>query len=157
MPSAKTGSRPPAARNTSLRPRSGQGRRLATVIGLLAAIQGHSLSAACVKSRHPIARFEAQDNEVREPAAGLIWERCSAGEPWQAGRCAGTIRLMSLAEARRYAAQRGLGWRLPTLCWMPSIDWGLQHLFSNAKCKESLNAGGSCSLSALSNFSFVRE
>ena len=143
MPSAKTGSRPPAARNTSLRPRSGQGRRLATVIGLLAAIQGHSLSAACVKPRHPVARFEVQDNEVREPAAGLIWERCSVGEEWKAGRCAGTIRLMSLAEARRYAAQRGPGWRLPTLdelsglvddhCQSPAID---TRIFPNVRARE---------------------
>lgn len=143
MPLAEAGSRPPAERNTPPRLRSGQSRRLATVIGLLAAIQGHSLSAACVKSRQPVARFEAQGNEVRETGSGLIWDRCSAGEHWQAGRCAGTIRLMSLAEARRYAAQRGPGWRLPTLdelsglvddhCQSPAID---TRIFPNVRARE---------------------
>ena len=143
MPSAKVGSRPTAERNTPSRPRYAQGQRLATVIGLLAAVQAGSLPAACRKPPHPVARFEAQDNEVRETGSGLIWERCSAGEHWQAGRCAGNIRLMSLAEARRYAAQRGPGWRLPTLdelsglvddrCQSPAID---TRVFPNVRARE---------------------
>ena len=143
MPLAKAGTRRPAERNSPSCPRSAQGRRLATVIGLLAAFQAGTLSAACVKPRHPVARFETHDNEVRETGAGLIWERCSAGEHWQAGRCAGNIRLMSLAEARRYAAQRGPGWRLPTLdelsglvddrCQSPAID---TRVFPNVRARE---------------------
>ena len=143
MPLAEAGSRPTAERNTPSRPRYAQGRRLATVIGLLAAVQVGSLPAACRKPPHPVARFEAQDNEVRETGSGLIWERCSAGEHWQAGRCAGAIRLMSLAEARRYAAQRGSGWRLPTLdelsglvddrCQSPAID---TRIFPNVRARE---------------------
>ena len=143
MPLAKAGSWPTAERNTPSRPRYAQGRRLATVIGLLVSIQAGSLPAACRKQPHPVARFEAQDNEVRETGSGLIWERCSAGEQWQAGRCAGTIRLMSLAEARRYAAQRGSGWRLPTpdelsglvddRCQSPAID---TRIFPNVRARE---------------------
>ena len=143
MPLAEAGTRPTAARNTPSRPRYALERRLATVIGLLAAIQAGSLPAACGKPRHPVARFETHDNEVRETGAGLIWGRCSAGEHWQAGRCAGTIRLMSLAEARRYAAQRGPGWRLPTLdelsglvddrCQSPAID---TRIFPNVRARE---------------------
>jgi hypothetical protein len=116
---------------------------MALVIGMLAAFQVGSLSAACGRQAHDMARFEAHDNEVSEPVAGLVWERCSAGEHWQAGRCAGKIRLMTLAEARRYAADLGPGWRLPTLdelsgliddrCQSPAID---SRIFPNVRARE---------------------
>ena len=143
MPLAEAGTRRPVDRSIHPVLRAVQGRRLATLLGLLVALQASSSLAACVKPRHANARFEAHDNEVREPGAGLIWDRCSAGKRWQAGRCTGTIRLMTLDEARRYAVQRGAGWRLPTLdelsglvddrCQSPAID---TRVFPNVRARE---------------------
>jgi hypothetical protein len=133
----------PVDRQSDQRRRPGPSRRLALAIGLLATLEAGSLSAACGRQSQGMGRFEAHDNEVSEPGAGLVWERCSAGEHWQAGRCTGKIRLMTLAEAWRYATDRGPGWRLPTLdelsgliddrCQSPAID---SRLFPNVRARE---------------------
>ena len=143
MPLAEAGNRRSVDRNNHPRLRAVQGRRLAILLGLLVALQAGSSLAACVKPHHANARFETHDNEVRDSRQGLIWDRCSAGEHWQAGRCDGTIRLMTLDEARRYAVQRGPGWRLPTLdelsgliddrCQSPAID---TRIFPNVRARE---------------------
>ena len=133
----------PVHRKTGQRRRLWPRRCLALAISLLATLEAGSLSAACGRRAQGMARFEAHDNEVHEPGTGLVWERCSVGEHGQAGRCTGKIRLMTLAEARRYATDRGPGWRLPTLdelsgliddrCQSPAID---SRIFPNVRARD---------------------
>jgi hypothetical protein len=94
-----------------------------------------ALARECTPARHAgMERFEPRAAEVFDRATGLLWQRCSAGQRYDApaGRCAGEARLMRHAEARAHARTLGDGWRLPSVaelrglvdkrCGVPTID-----------------------------------
>lgn len=63
-------------------------------------------------------RFIVTGGEAYDRKTGLIWQRCSAGRAWQAGRCAGQLRKLTWFDAM--ALQDGK-WRVPTQPEMQSL------------------------------------
>ena len=89
----------------------------------------------CSPAQHAgTARFEPRGAEVFDRATGLLWQRCSVGQRYEAatGRCQGKATLLRHAEARAHARSLGDGWRLPSVaelrglvdarCGVPTID-----------------------------------
>lgn len=92
---------------------------------------GAAAHAACEKNRFMLQGAYAVDRQT-----GLIWQRCTAGSDWRAGRCQGEQQAMALSEAKAAAVNQGAEWRLPTApelaslidpgCGSPAIN---QHVF----------------------------
>jgi hypothetical protein len=62
------------------------------------------------------SRFVLKSGTAYDRSTKLTWSRCSAGSKWKDGSgCVGSLRTMTLDEARGYAKKTGQGWRLPTL------------------------------------------
>jgi hypothetical protein len=59
----------------------------------------------------PAARFELKGEVAVDPAAHLIWQRCSVGQRWKDDGCVGVIRQMTWQEAKQLEKD---GWRLPS-------------------------------------------
>lgn len=79
---------------------------------------------ACAKSKPestPTSRFVLKDGEAFDQKTKLTWERCSVGTSWNGSKCVGSVRLMSLDEAKKLAGKRGGGWRVPTIEELYSI------------------------------------
>jgi hypothetical protein len=73
---------------------------------------------ACDKNKTattPSSRFTLNEGEAFDQRTNLTWSRCSVGTTWKNGKCVGTVKLMSLGEATKYAHQLGGGWRVPTI------------------------------------------
>lgn len=105
-----------------------QAFRFETIGLLLAVVIGSTLitpaSAHCtkrIKASTPTPQFIDEGSMVTDRDTRLTWDRCTAGENWKNGRCEGSIKLMSLAAAKKYAETRGGGWRVPTIEELSSI------------------------------------
>jgi hypothetical protein len=68
------------------------------------------------------------DGTVTDLRSQLMWMRCSSGQRWQAGRCAGTASALSWRDAQRVAGTLNReatafynDWRLPTLRELATI------------------------------------
>lgn len=61
----------------------------------------------------------------KDPATGLIWDRCSLGQSWDGVTCTGEAQTFSWKEAKAAAKRQTLGghsdWRLPTVSELGSI------------------------------------
>ncbi|WP_051261302.1 DUF1566 domain-containing protein [Desulfovibrio inopinatus] len=79
------------------------------------------------------SRYILNKDEAFDKATGLIWRRCSEGTSWNDSEgCIGSVKLLSLDEAKSIAKQLGNGWRVPTIdelysivdekCQQPVID-----------------------------------
>ena len=109
-----------------------QAFRFETIGLLLAVVIGSTLitpaSAHCtkrIKASTPTPQFIDEGSMVTDRDTRLTWDRCTAGENWKNGRCEGSIKLMSLAAAKKYAETRGGGWRVPTIDELASIRKGV--------------------------------
>lgn len=77
----------------------------------------------------PAGRFvDHDDGTVTDRASKLMWMRCSVGQRWQAGRCAGVPGAVTWREAQQHADDVNLDgvaqhndWRLPSLRELASI------------------------------------
>lgn len=88
----------------------------------------------------PDSRYEilGNGNEVKDKQTGLIWQRCSLGQAWDAtanngnGSCSGTASTHNWPEALTQALSLGNGYRLPNIkelqslveeaCYSPAIN-----------------------------------
>ncbi len=125
-------------RSANLRPRP-----WVPLIGLCLALCAAGAAAAqtCnyggIPATAPASRFtDNGDGTVTDKSTGLQWQRCSQGQAWSSGTCAGTATAhawqaaLQLAEAVSYAGQSD--WRLPNIkelasiveqaCYSPAID-----------------------------------
>ena len=59
----------------------------------------------------PLPRFVPHGVEVHDRKTGLTWQRCSVGQTWQDGNCAGKVARFTFRDAQR---QANGPWRLPT-------------------------------------------
>ena len=68
------------------------------------------------------ARYTYSDNgtEVTDVQAGLVWRRCSEGQIWGAGTCAGTPTGFTHEQALAYAKNQA-GWRIPNVKELSSL------------------------------------
>ena len=77
-------------------------------------------------ARYPVSLAE-DGSEVLDLATGLVWQRCSLGQVWDAQnrRCLGLARKLTwqeaLQQARALADDSGKAWRLPNLKELVSI------------------------------------
>jgi len=69
-------------------------------------------------SRYEILAGEA---EVRDIRTGLVWQRCSLGQSWNAGRCNGTASTVTWQGALQAARATGQVWRLPDIKELQSL------------------------------------
>jgi hypothetical protein len=60
-------------------------------------------------------RYLLEEELVHDIKTKLTWQRCGFGQKYTDGQCAGTLKLMTLDEAKLAARKEGKGWRLPTL------------------------------------------
>lgn len=99
---------------------------------ILLALQGMpGFSADCrddLETSTPTSRFTANDETVRDNVTTLTWTRCAVGQTWKNGSCEGSVKSMSLAEAKaQLASINHFGyagyhdWRLPLLPELASI------------------------------------
>jgi Protein of unknown function (DUF1566) len=75
------------------------------------------VSSAFCQTRFVLAAGGA---EVLDVVTGLTWRRCSAGQVYSAGTCAGTATVFSHEQALVYAKGQA-GWRLPNVKELFSI------------------------------------
>lgn len=81
---------------------------------LIAALASPSW-AGCPEATGAAPRYQTRTDTVIDQSTGLEWARCSAGLHWHAGQCEGEHDLVSLETAQALAAQKGKGWRVPTV------------------------------------------
>lgn len=69
------------------------------------------------------SRYEvlASEAEVRDSRTGLVWQRCSLGQNWSAGRCNGTASALNWQGALQAARAAGNDWRLPDIKELQSL------------------------------------
>lgn len=88
------------------------------------------IAATCLLLPSPILAqdrytFSVDGAEVTDSQTGLIWNRCSDGQIWNANICTGTastyILETALQRASAYATSTGLPWRLPSVKELSSI------------------------------------
>lgn len=80
--------------------------------------------SACSKGKPestPTSRFTLKNGEAFDQQTKLTWDRCSVGTSWNGSRCVGSVKLMSLDDAKKLANKRGGGWRVPTIEELYSI------------------------------------
>ncbi|WP_181358786.1 Lcl domain-containing protein [Pseudothauera lacus] len=80
------------------------------------------------RERVAVARFvEEFPGTVTDTVSGLMWMRCSAGQEWRDGTCAGTAARYNWERAGELAANADLGgyrdWRLPTRDELFGLVW----------------------------------
>lgn len=107
-------------------------RKLCRVIfaTLMLGLSCPSFSQSCPSTPTGV-RFSIIGPEVTDVANGLVWSRCSVGQRWVEGVCAGSATLMTHEQALQHAANLR-GWRLPNVkelssltdkrCINPAID-----------------------------------
>jgi hypothetical protein len=85
-----------------------------------------STAARVVRGRVTLAHLVPMDDEVVDTVNHLSWRRCVEGMTWQAPDCVGTPTLLywsdALAYAKGVAASTGVGWRLPNVKELQSIQ-----------------------------------
>lgn len=77
----------------------------------------------------PSERFRDNgDGTVTDVASKLMWMRCSMGQNWQSGRCAGAVGALSWGQAQQHADKVNLDgaafyndWRVPSLRELATI------------------------------------
>ncbi len=74
----------------------------------------------------------ASGEEVTDTQTGLIWRRCSEGQTWTGGTCAGSFGTYTwdnvLAHAKSTANSTGVAWRLPNVKELQSlVDRSVQY------------------------------
>lgn len=82
-----------------------------------------------ITANTPDSRFEvlASGSEVKDKQTGLIWQRCSLGQTWDAtansgkGSCTGTASSHNWKDALTQAKNLGNGYRLPNITELQSI------------------------------------
>ena len=98
------------------------------VAGTAAAASAEPCAASNVSSI-PTQRFtDNGDGTVTDMNSKLMWMRCSMGQRWQSGNCAGAAGVLSLAESKLHAEQVNLDgddfyndWRVPSLRELATI------------------------------------
>ena len=90
----------------------------------LAIITTSSPQIAWASDRFAIS---ASGTEVSDMTTGLVWRRCSVGQTYVNGSCAGSATLFTHQQALEYARSE-LGWRVPNVKELTSIvDGGRTH------------------------------
>jgi hypothetical protein len=64
--------------------------------------------------------YSADGAEVTDAQTGLIWRRCTAGQTWSNGACAGGLTVFRHEEALAHAMTQ-TGWRLPNVKELASL------------------------------------
>ena len=67
-----------------------------------------SSAATLIDGRYQVL---GDGSEVKDLQTGLVWARCSVGQTWDGGTCAGKAKTFTIAEAQKRAGQ---GWRVPS-------------------------------------------
>lgn len=110
---------------------------LCLALGAAGPAAAQTCNYASIPATAPASRFtDNGDGTVTDKTTGLQWQRCSQGQAWSSGTCAGTATAhtwqaaLQLAEAASYAGKSD--WRLPNTkelasiveqaCYDPAID-----------------------------------
>lgn len=82
------------------------------IAGLLVTGQAAAVCDPQQPTRTPDSRYEARGDQVYDRKTTLTWQRCSAGQQWQADiGCVGLVQQITFDEA---TAAGSNGWRLPS-------------------------------------------
>ena len=83
-------------------------------------------AARVVRGQVTLIHLVPRDDEVADTVNHLSWRRCAEGMTWQKPNCVGTSTLMywsdALAYANAVAAATGVGWRLPNVKELQSLQ-----------------------------------
>lgn len=99
---------------------------LCLALGAAGAATAQTCNYGNIPATAPASRFtDNGDGTVTDQTTGLQWQRCSQGQAWSNGTCAGTATghtwqaALQLAEAASYAGRSN--WRLPNIKELASI------------------------------------
>jgi len=112
-------------------------KRFLSYFVLIACCNSGIAFGACEKNQPlstPSSRFTLKEGEAFDKKTKLTWSRCSVGTTWKNGKCTGTVELMSLIDAKKYAQKLGNSWRVPTVDELYSIaERGCKKPFINSE------------------------
>lgn len=110
----------------------------ALLVSISLALPGMALAEQkCVlglEKTTPDSRYtDLKDGTVKDNDTGLIWQRCSVGQSWDAksNKCTGDAKNLSWQQALKAAKALGEGWRLPNVKELASLI--------ESSCKPAIN------------------